>query len=172
MLYRIDARDVLVETGGGWDQFAAANGGLGRPVLGRPLWHFVSGEDVRGVWSLLLRHVRREQRHLAFLYRCDAPGIRRLMQMELLAEDDGSVAFRSRAVRMTAAPTVVGRWEAGPHRPTVAVCGWCGRIHADGWITPDEAIELLGLGDDTKPPRLTHGICETCARELRALART
>ena len=169
--YRVDAKDVIVDVGGAWDQFAEVNGGVPN-VLGRPLWHFVAGNDVRGVWAVLLRHVRTEWEPLAFLYRCDAPGLRRLMQMELVPQPDGGVAFNSRQVRAVEAAAISGRWEAATRQETVVVCGWCARVNVGDWVTADRAIEAFGLtGPESRLPRLTHGICDSCARELRALAR-
>src|ERR1700704_5866909 len=77
VLYRIDGADVLTEIGGAWDDFARVNGGIGQ-VVGRPLWHFVTGQEVRAVWSQLLHRVREQGGPLVFLYRCDGPGTRRL----------------------------------------------------------------------------------------------
>ncbi|HEV7640055.1 MAG TPA: hypothetical protein VGO39_04190 [Gaiellaceae bacterium] len=166
VLYRIDRADVLTDVGGAWDEFARANGGIGN-VVGRPLWHFVTGADVRAVWSLLLRRARGAERPLAFLYRCDGPGVRRLMQMEMLAED-GSVAFRSTQIKAAAASTYLGRWEQGTSRDAVVVCGWCARVHLETWVAPEAAADELGLTGG-RAARLSHGLCETCARELRAL---
>jgi hypothetical protein len=171
VLYRVDRHDSIVAVGGAWDTFAEANGGL-PGVVGRSLWDFVDGEDVRGVWQLLLRHVRARQAALSFLYRCDAPGVPRLMQMELSPDARGAVSFRSTFVRIAEGPFFVGEWAADDARPPVTVCGWCGRVRADGWVTPDCAAEQLGLATpDAEWPRLSHGICDTCARELRALTR-
>jgi hypothetical protein len=167
VLYRIDRSDVLTGVGGTWDEFARANGGIG-PVVGRPLWHFVTGEDVRAVWALLLRRVRDVGGPLAFLYRCDGPGVRRLMQMELLAEDEGVVAFRSTLIEAAAADTYLGRWEQCSTRRAVVVCGWCARVQLDRWVAPEDAAAELGLMG-SRTARLSHGLCDTCARELQGL---
>lgn len=167
--YRVDQHDFIVEVGGAWDEFAAANRGM-PPVVGRRLWHFVAGADVRAVWALLLRRVRTTGEPLAFLYRCDAPGLRRLMQMQLLPERDGSVRFHSTQVRALPGPTFNGRWEAGTTHPATTVCGWCARVEDEGvWVAPETALQRLGLGEG-QAVRLTHGICVTCAAELRSLA--
>jgi hypothetical protein len=168
VLYRIDAADVLTDVGGGWDEFARVNGGIGH-VVGRPLWHFVTGTDVRAVWSLLLRRVRDVGGPLAFLYRCDGPGVRRLMQMELIADSDGYVAFRSTQIKTASAATYVGRWEQGIRRDAIVVCGWCARVQLDeSWVAPECAAAELGLTRG-RGARMSHGLCETCARELKAL---
>jgi hypothetical protein len=168
VLYRIDGADVLTDVGGDWDEFARANGGIGQ-VVGRPLWHFVTGTDVRAVWSLLLRRVRDVGGPLAFLYRCDGPGVRRLMQMELLADSDGYIAFRSTQIKTASAATYLGRWEQGIRRDAIVVCGWCARVRLEeSWVAPEAAADELGLTGG-RGARLSHGICETCARELKAL---
>jgi len=167
VLYRIDGADVLTDVSGAWDEFARGNGGIGQ-VVGRPLWHFVTGTEVRAVWSQMLRRVREVGGTLAFLYRCDAPGLRRLTQMELLADSYGYVAFRSTQIKVAAAATYIGRWEQGTCRDAIVVCGWCARVRLDSWVAPEEAATELGLTGG-RGARLSHGVCETCARELRAL---
>jgi hypothetical protein len=167
VLYRIDGADVLIEVGGSWDEFARANGGIGQ-VVGRPLWHFVTGTEVRAIWSQMLRRVREVGGPLAFLYRCDGPGMRRLTQMELLADSDGYVAFRSTQIKAARAATYLGRWEQGTCRDAVVVCGWCARVHLEEWVPAEEAAAELGL-EGGRAARLSHGVCDTCARELRAL---
>lgn len=170
VLYEIDADDRIVSVGGDWAAFAQANGGV-PDVVGRHLWDFVAGEEVRGIWELLVRHVRTQQAPLTFLYRCDAPGLRRLMQMQLSPEADGAVSFRSRVVGSFDGVTFSGGWESRS-RDAVVVCGWCGRVHAGEWVTPDRAAATLGLTEpDAAWPQLSHGICGTCARQLRALVR-
>jgi hypothetical protein len=165
--YRIDGADLLIDVGGGWDDFARANGGIGQ-VVGRPLWHFVTGTEVRSVWAHMLRRVREVGGPLAFLYRCDGPGVRRLTQMELLADSDSYVAFRSTQIEAAPAATYLGRWEQGTCRDAIVVCGWCARVHLEEWVPAEEAAAELGL-EGGRGARLSHGVCETCARELRAL---
>lgn len=165
--YRIDRGDTIVETGGAWDAFAAANGGVA-PVLGRPLWQFVAGTDVRGIWELMLRRVRTTGEPLSFLYRCDAPGLVRVLRMELRPAPDDSVTFVSTVVGERVAAALSGNWSTGSARALVTVCGWCARVRVDGdWQPPEHAVGRLGLLDDRQPP-LSHGVCGTCVRELRS----
>jgi hypothetical protein len=91
------------------------------------------------------------------------------MQMELLAEG-GSVAFRSTQIKAASAATYAGRWEQGTCRDAVVVCGWCARVLLDDWVAPEDAAAQLGLTGG-RAARLSHGLCETCARELQSLGR-
>jgi hypothetical protein len=94
--------------------------------------------------------------------------VRRLLQMELIADSEGAVAFRSTQIKATSAPTYLGRWESGSTPGTVDVCGWCARVQLDSWVPAEQAATELGLIEG-RGARLSHGICETCARELKAL---
>jgi hypothetical protein len=40
-------------------------------------------------------------------------------------------------------------------------------VHAEEWVQPEDAIARLGL-QEQRHPRLSHGICEACARELKS----
>jgi hypothetical protein len=121
---------------------------------------------VRAVWKLMLRRVRTAREPLAFLYRCDAPGVRRLLRMELVAGGDGAVGFRSTLVNESSEPTYAATWTKD--EATASVCGWCARVRRDAvWVSPDEAAFELGLIGE-RDTQLSHGICEPCAEELRA----
>ena len=161
--YEIDAEDTIVAVGGAWE---------GPPdVVGDSLWEYVHGDDVRAIWELLLRRARGGEAPLLVPCRCDAPGVRRLMQMELAPLPGGGVAFRSRQVYAWRAPTLVGQWRPAEEDAALIVCGWCGRVHADEWISPDAALDRIGIDWDARAPQLSHGICPGCAGELRLLAR-
>ena len=52
---------------------------------------------------------------------------------------------------------------------TILVCGWCNRVHVNGeWAEPVDAFGDLGL-HSVGLARLSHGVCDTCAADLRSL---
>lgn len=159
--YRIDEGDRIVATGGDWDAFAAENGGV-PPVVGRPLWDFVAGEDVGAVWQLLLRRARTSGRPVIFTYRCDGPGQLRVLRMRLVADERGGVEFDSTLVEEMPASVLSGVWRTGAPA-TLTVCGWCGRARRDDrWVEPDAVLAL----ESVAPPLLSHGICADCSHLL------
>lgn len=169
--YRIDGDDTLVSAGGAWSTFAEANGGFSPDPLGASLWSSIVGEDVRAIWRLLLQRVRRTDELAVFVYRCDAPDTRRLLQMELVPGSDGAVEFRSQPVREdTRVRVSLIDPRATRSDDVVTVCGWCARVRLGDWIEPEEAVDRLGLLAGDLQPRLTHGICDACAADMRALA--
>lgn len=163
VLYRIDRDDQIVETGGDWEGFAVSNGGVAT-VVGERLWQFIAGDDVRSVWSVLLRRARTSRAPLTFSYRCDAPGLRRIMEMELRANGAGAVAFASRTLEETPGQVLGGPWASETDPPLIVVCGWCGRARDGHWREPHEVITLYA----DRLPKLSHGICDECVKKFSA----
>ena len=61
--YTIDSSDVIVEVHHAWFDFAHGNDAadLVAAAVGRPLWSFIAGATVRGVYKDLLQRVREGQ---------------------------------------------------------------------------------------------------------------
>src|SRR5689334_22653245 len=86
VLYDLDREDRLAAVSGAWDHFARENGApelCGSRVLGRSLWDFVCGADVRHWNEVLLHGVRGHGRPVAVPFRCDAPDRERRMEMQV-----------------------------------------------------------------------------------------
>lgn len=49
----------------------------------------------------------------------------------------------------------------------IFACGWCGRVRiGDGWIDLGDAVDLMQHLELPLLPKLTHGVCEACAKKL------
>lgn len=168
--YRVDAEDLLVEVGGDWHGFAAENGcsTLTPAPLGRSLWSFVTGEETLMLWQGLLARARAGER-VSVPYRCDAPGLRRFLTMQLGADEDGSVLLTSLLVLEERRTEV--SWlatTAGPGAELVRSCSWCRSFAVgDEWVEVEEAVARLRLLESA-PPQITHGLCPGCAGMLAA----
>ncbi len=136
-------------------------------IPGRSLWDFVRDVDTQHIYRLLHRRVRGTGAPVRLRFRCDAPAVRRLLELEISegAEDDGRLAYHVRIMREQAR-TSVRLLEPHPTRSNefVTVCSWCNRVAApaEGWLEVEQAVAALGLFDDVQPPQLTHGICGVC----------
>ena len=84
--YTVDSDDVIVRINDAWDSFAEANDAskLDRStVLGKPLFHYISGDATRMfVWSIF-NNVRIRQEEYIRQYRCDSPELKRYMKMTI-----------------------------------------------------------------------------------------
>jgi hypothetical protein len=82
LTYAIDHDDRLVKVDDGYYSFAEANGWDGAgSSLGRSLWDFVAGEEMRKLQRMLLRRLRGEARGVELPFRCDSPAARREMDI-------------------------------------------------------------------------------------------
>src|SRR6185436_20078162 len=96
VVYRINAHDELVHVNDAWTAFADDNGAAAQGashVLGRVLWTFVTDSTTRHIYKRMVDRVRIDGTPIRFQFRCDAPGRRRLLAMEIARADNGSVEF-------------------------------------------------------------------------------
>lgn len=171
--YAIDSDDRLIRLDEGFYRFAAENGwhGVG-DCLGRALWDFVAGAEVKKLQRLLLRRVRDGAGEVELPFRCEAPGFRREMDIRIAAT--GS----RRAVLFSARLTLEEEREESqplldPDAPRgggfLPMCAWCDRFLVSGeWVEVEEAARRLQLFRRTQMPVLDHGICPDCSGQLLA----
>lgn len=177
-VWQIDEHDVIESVGGGWDAFAKDNeaaGLAGTGVVGRSLYEFIAGDELRRIHGHLLRSVRTHGTPLSLPFRCDSPDARRFMRLEMRLAGADAVEFRAVLLRAEKRPHL-RLLDAGEPRSRsfVVSCSFCHRIRdreSDAsWLEIDAAVERMGLLLSSLPPRLVHGVCPACkARILRRL---
>lgn len=175
--YSIDESDRLVSVSNTWVDFARANGApeLTRErVVGRPLWEFMEGAEIREIYELLFGWVRRHQSVIELPFRCDSPDCLRFMRLRLTPSEAGRIDLAA----------VLDREERRPHlmildclsaRSEYAfpLCSFCRRIFAFGaWLEPEEAIARLGWLESRHPPQIEEDVCGYCSSEARAHAQS
>lgn len=175
-----------------WGRFARVNGASNiadhRSVIGRDLFDFIVGEEVKDAyrWHLdTLRELR--AREVVFPFRCDSPAMRRDMRMAISRVYDGS-AFCG----FLFSSVVLGTYERPPinlydfvalnamalgneNAASVRVCSFCLRVHwrrkgsasdagdANSWMDPEAYYRQGG----PSAPRIVHGVCPDCAGRQR-----
>lgn len=169
--YRVDAEDVIVDLGEGFERFAAENGasGLAGRVMGTAIWSQLQGEEVIHLYRDLLRACRGSGRAVEFPFRCDSPTLRRYMRMRMVAAPDGSVTFESALLREVPRDAVeLPPSGGGPQDAMLVVCAWCRQVEveAGAWVELEEALRRLGLFGRETPWRISHGICPSCYRAV------
>jgi hypothetical protein len=177
MRYKISSQDTIIEVNEAWVDFAVANDVPDlepSQVLGQPLWRFISGAEVQHLYELLLSRVRHTQGTLVLPFRCDAPALRRFMELAMTAQPDGAVELITWLVRTEPRDAVSLLTPGGePGQPLLAICSWCKRIRLaeTAWVEVEEAVVRLGLFQMDVLPQLTHGVCPDCyAAVMRALS--
>jgi hypothetical protein len=172
--YAIDDEDRLIKVDDGYYRFAEENGwGDAGASLGRSLWDFVAGHDVKKLQRLLLRRIREGVRDVELPFRCDGPEVTREMDIRIAADRTGRVVLfsaRLRAEEEREEPQPL--LDANAPRDEgdfLAMCAWCDRFLVDGeWVEVEEAAKRLELFRRPQMPTLDHGICPQCSGQLLA----
>lgn len=168
VIYAIDSGDRIVRVNPAWSAAAEEAGmpGLAAPqVVGQSLWGFVGDPATRHLYTAMLSRIRAGGPPMIFGFRCDTPVLRRLMEMRVTGEADGTVSFTVRLVAAQARPPVA-LLEAGAPRggSLIRMCGWCKRLPlpTGRWVEVEEALHALDILDRTPLPSISHGICPDC----------
>lgn len=172
--YAIDDQDRLIRLDEGYYRFAEENGWDGAgDSLGRLLWDFVAGNDVRRLQRLLLRRIRDELRDVELPFRCDSPELRREMDLQITADRSGRVVlFAARLRSEEPRPEPQPLFDPSvprDDRDFLPMCAWCDRFLVEGeWVEVEEAAKRLELFRRSELPTLDHSICPRCNDTLLA----
>jgi hypothetical protein len=160
--YAIDRDDSIVSVSPAWLEFARQNGAAEltrEPVVGRPLWDFIAGSEVRFLYRLVLDRVRSND-----------PDIRRFMRLVISPIQAGGVQFDGVLVREERRQRVALLDPEAPRSADfVTICAWCKsvRIRDEEWVPAEEAIVHLDIFGTHRFPQLTHGICAACDEQIK-----
>ena len=171
--YAIDEHDHLIRVDEGYYRFAEENGWAeAGSSLGRSLWDYVAGRELVKLQRLLVRRVRDGVGNVELPFRCDAPHVRREMDIRIVARPGGRVVLFSARLRAEEERDLPQRL-LDPATPRseemLEMCGWCDRFEVDGeWVEVEEAARRLGLFNQPRLPVLSHGICPDCNEMLLA----
>jgi hypothetical protein len=171
--YAIDEHDHLIRLDEGYYRFAEENGWREAGTsLGRSLWDYVAGHEMRKLQRLLLRRIRDEVGDVELPFRCDAPDVRREMNIRIVARPGGrlvlfSARLRSEEAREEPMPLLAPETARGEE--TLEMCGWCDRFEVEGeWVEVEEAAKRLELFKRSQLPQISHGVCPDCEGMLLA----
>jgi hypothetical protein len=173
---QVDANDRITFVDASWLAFAAENGLpalTAESVKGTLLWDYISEGETREFYQIFMKKVRASGGTIVVPFRCDGPESRRFMEMSMVSLAAGAVEFRSVLKREEARSKVelldlhcprTEKW--------LTMCAWCKKVDVGEWVEVEEAVRRLGLFDQTRLPRITHGMCLACkqAFETKLLA--
>ncbi|MEJ5300469.1 MAG: hypothetical protein WHS38_05710 [Thermodesulforhabdaceae bacterium] len=172
ILYRVDNSDRLIFVNEEWFRFAEDNDAshLASPfIIGKSLWDLITDQEVRAIYSAILSRVRQTGKPISFNFRCDAPSCRRYMLMTILPVGKGIVEFQSRILKIEyRKPVRLLLKNVSREETFIVVCSWCKRVKAkeDLWLEVEEAINMLDLMTKPKLPKISHGICLDCYKNV------
>jgi hypothetical protein len=177
-IYTIDALDRIVFANSAWVEFmrgeprtrkAAADELTIRSVIGRPVWDFIEGVQVRQLWEVLYERVRAVGAPVFVPMRCDTPSLRRLIDLELHPLGERSIQHVCECVWSEARPAVALLDPAYPRNDArLLSCAWCSRIRVrvGAWEEIEDAQLALRIEATETLPALQQGVCTTCKQSL------
>ncbi len=168
----VDDQDRLVRVDPSFYRFAEENLWAGSGAsLGRSLWDFVAGEEMRKLQRMLLRRVRGRSEGVELTFRCDSPVARREMDIWIAPSSGGRLvlfATRLRAEEPRDFEPLLD-FAAERNADTLAMCGWCDRFKVgDEWLEVEATAARLGLFRRSALPTISHDICPDCSELLLA----
>ena len=164
--YWLNASDIIVNIGPGWDDFALQNNATNLDVtrvIGRKLLNFVQGDTTKMYVRTILQSARLTRRPLVRNYRCDSPDQRRFMEMRLSMEDNGLLKWEHRLLRTENMMRSLSFFPAAGLAAAKCVvrCSMCNRLKsASGWQEPDVAPLPTPMAGESIP--VIYGVCPDC----------
>ena len=179
--YAVEPDGAILAVGRrGWRLFAVENGALdlaeSGAVVGRNLFEFLCGEEVKHAYGRMLERIRQGEPQLTFPCHCDSPSLSRQMRMTITPlrrnRSLRAVLFQSITMAERARPPIRLYEFAGESYPEsvplLGMCSLCERVCP----SPDcsevsapwmEAERYYARGGSSQV-RISHTVCPFCFR--------
>lgn len=134
-----------------------------------PLLSCISDPTTRQIYATLMERVRRDGVEVRVPFRCDAPAMRRWLELWMSPGADGGVVFASRTLREEPRRAVVPPPAVDGGR-FIRMCSWCKQVEVDPgeWVELEAAVSRLALFAAVDVPLITHGICPPCVKTFES----
>ncbi len=158
-----------------WDRFARANDAPGLLLpgpVGKPIDSFIGGDSTSYLFGLLYAAVRRSGKAVRVPIRCDAPSLRRFLEVSIEPRRPSGFRIHSRLLRSEPREPVALLDSNQPRdERLVRMCSFCKCVETPaGWLEVEAAMKALKLFERERLPAITHGVCAPClARTTDAL---
>ncbi|MBD3273880.1 MAG: hypothetical protein GF372_01140 [Candidatus Marinimicrobia bacterium] len=167
-IYRIDESDTIVWVNDEYDRFSAENGAEevnAESTVGRKLWEFITDNETLHLYKIMVKKVRDIQQDISFSLRCDGPRCKRELLMHIRPVRGKQIEFYSELKNQEERdPQNLLSIDAQRSDDILVLCGWCNKVKLpdEEWVEVEEAAEELHLFNESKLPRLSHGMCDSC----------
>ena len=175
IFYSLDANNVMVAVGLGWDEFATANGApqlRSSSLIGKPVLNYFSDAATRRLYARLFDRARTSGNKISFDYRCDSPTLRRFMRLTIKPVKE-LVTVRCETLRKETRQASHFEW-AGHQRAArsgaqgnqmvLPVCSLCSKVQviSGDWHEIESAVKHMSLDMDPRVPLLAPSLCPDC----------
>jgi hypothetical protein len=172
--YELDNEFRIISVDPAWTQFAVANGApdLVPPApYGRSVWTYLSDSTTAHLWIAVFQKVIKTGTPIAVPIRCDAPGVRRYLDLLVSPRPICGVRVTSTVARLEPrADEPLLDADVPRTSELLKMCSWCKRIRLPaGWMDIEAAARVNGIFERGGLPEISHGMCPKCFAEVAAL---
>ncbi|MDR4460108.1 MAG: hypothetical protein MRJ67_06265 [Nitrospirales bacterium] len=170
--YSIDNADRIRFINEAWLQFACQNAGghLNRAfIIGKSLWGFIEGENLRQTYGLIFKAVRTTHQAAILRFRCDSSLCRRYFQLTVSPLQEDELMLSTHSIReISRDPVLLLDPDVQRGDQVLTICSWCVKawLPNDEWVELEEAVNRLDLLGSGVVPRLRHGLCQDCQVDI------
>lgn len=166
--YHLNGEDQIEYVNSNWTEFAIENAGdclVPNNIIGQPVWKYITDEATVSIYQSVLRRVRRSRARVELPFRCDSPGIRRYMRMEIEPMNKEHIRFKSRLIHEEPR-TFIHALSSHFKRDNaiLTMCSWCKKVKLskERWVEIETAVCEMDLFQNHQIPMISHGICKNC----------
>lgn len=169
LIYRIDKNDIIFDIEGPWDEFAKENNGYPKNkktnIIGNSLWTYIKDFETKHLYKLIIDHVRVLKREITIPIMCDAPEVKRFIDLTIIPLEDGKIEFISNLKKEIKRKKIdLLDCQIPRSEELLKMCSYCKSIKIDekNWMETTQAVLHLKLFQKPLLPQITHGICPQC----------
>ena len=167
--YSIDKNDHIIEIGENWNSFAEENYGADKChsnlIINKPIWDFVEGEETRFIYKIIFESVRKNFSPVTIPHRCDSPGMRRFMELDIIPQIKETILLRSKILRIEEREcNKLLEPEIKKSDEFIRMCSMCKKVvlSSGEWVEVEEVVVSMKFFEKYNLPNITHGICPMC----------
>ncbi|MCX7822296.1 MAG: hypothetical protein N2260_02490 [Syntrophobacterales bacterium] len=171
--YVIDRNDILIDFSENFITFAESNGwkvtSLNRELLGRNIFDFIDGAETRHIYRILFDLIRQNKKIGPIPFRCDAPHLRRFMELYLTPLPEGAIRITTKLLQVEPREPLIALVSSSEKSQRLTkMCSMCKKIEVGdhSWVEIEDGLSLLKIFEHEKMPAITHGVCPPCFRDV------
>ncbi|UOD35153.1 hypothetical protein DSN97_02100 [Deferribacteraceae bacterium V6Fe1] len=153
-IYILDEQNYIIETKNVKDN-----------VIGKNYFDFSYDEILIKILKNMFSKVRANKKIFSTTYRCDNDDYIRYFELNIIPLNNGQIKLEHILTKQTKREKSLKDFTQSSK--LYKMCAWCNKILVnDKFIEIEHAINNLKIFDEEGIPNFTHGLCESCKRQL------
>lgn len=165
--YELDDAFRIVRVDDGWSRFAIENGApelLPPAPIGRSVFSYIADRTTAMLYERLFQRVLATDTPARIPIRCDAPALRRFLEIEVAPLPSPGLCLTTTIVRTEPRAPVPLLLDSAA-ADALRMCTFCKRVETDAvWAEVETFVSHRRIFEDPAPAAVTHAVCDDCTR--------